>query len=123
MSTLIAPQGMEGVVASDSSITSIDGERGELRYRGYSIEELAESCTFEDVVSLLWDGELPSHSRRVSLARDLHAIRNQRLDLLTTLRSVPRDAHPLDLLRYVVSWDALINPGAWDNSHAANRRK
>lgn len=123
MSTLIAPQGMEGVVAADSSITSIDGERGELRYRGYSIEELAASCTFEDIVCLLWDGELPNSERREAISQELRTIRIARSDLLTTLRTAPVDAHPLDVLRYVVSWDALINPRAWDTSRVANERK
>lgn len=122
MSTLIATQGMEGVVAADSSITSIDGQRGELRYRGYSIEQLAASCTFEAVIGLLWDGELPTLDQRARLSRELRAIRNDRTDLLVALRLAPVDAHPLDVLRYVVSWDALINPRAWDTSNEARRR-
>src|SRR5947209_6748981 len=123
MSTLVAPQGMEGIVAADSSITSIDGERGELRYRGYSIDELAQSRTFEDVVGLLWDGELPTVEQRAALAQELRSIRNERVDLLVTLRTAPIGAHPLDVLRYVVSWDAVLNPRAWDTSPEANRRK
>src|SRR5579859_6021109 len=102
MSTLIARPGMEGVVAADSSITSIDGEQGELRYRGYSIEDLAKSCTFEDIVYLLWNAELPTNAQRASVAQELRSIRNERVDLLVTLRTAPINAHPLDVLRYVV---------------------
>lgn len=118
-----APQGMEDLIAADSSITSIDGKRGELRYRGYAIQELADRCSFEDVVALLWDGELPSASDRRQLARQLRSIRLDRIDLLSALSSVPATAHPLDVLRYVLSWDALANPLAWHNTSEANRRK
>jgi citrate synthase len=120
---ITAPQGMEGVVAADSSITWIDGERGDLCYRGYPIGELADRCSFEDVVGLLWDGELPSAAESEQLARELRAIRVTRVDVLSLLASVPATAHPLDVVRYVLSWDALANPTAWDNSPEGNRRK
>jgi citrate synthase len=123
MTIQVAPQGMEGVVAADSSITSIDGQRGELRYRGYSIEDLAASCSFEEVVGLLWDGELPDKGQTVELARELRSLREGRRDLLDVLGAIPATAHPLDVLRYVVSWDAVINPHAWDSGPEANRRK
>jgi citrate synthase len=121
--TTIAPKGMEGVVAADSAITWIDGERGELRYRGYPIQELAERCSFEAVVSLLWDGELPAADANETLSHELRSIRVARIDLLSALKAVPATAHPLDVLRYVVSWDALINPLSWDNTPEGNRRK
>lgn len=81
MTIQVAPQGMEGVVAADSSITSIDGQRGELRYRGYSIEDLAASCSFEEVVGLLWDGELPRErsNGRVRARTSVAARRSPRL--------------------------------------------
>jgi citrate synthase len=114
---------MEGVVAADSSITFIDGLRGELRFRGYSIQELAGSRSFEEVVALLWDGELPGPDESAQFSRELRAIRMERIDLLSALRLVPTTAHPLDVLRYIVSWDAVVNPRAWDNTGEANSRK
>jgi citrate synthase len=122
MTAVVAPQGMEGVVAADSAITSIDGQRGDLRYRGYSIQDLAATRGFEEVVGLLWDGELPSPDQRSQLSHHLRASRVERIDLLDTLRSVPATAHPLDVLRYVVSWDAVINPRTWETSRDAQRR-
>ena len=55
-----AAAGLKGVTAGRSSVTIIDGEQGILAYRGYHIDELAEHSTFEEVVYLLWNGELPS---------------------------------------------------------------
>ena len=54
--------GLEGVVASDSGISRVDGQAGRLIYRGYEIKDLAENCTFEEVAHLLWCGELPTAS-------------------------------------------------------------
>jgi citrate synthase len=116
-------QGMEDVIAAESSITWIDGNNGELRYRGYSIGELAQSCSFEQVADLLWNGELPSTGQLQSLKDELAACRKEREDLLEVLTSVPTSAHPLEVLRYVVSWDALGNPRVWNNEKEANRRK
>src|SRR4051812_23278355 len=56
----VSAAGLEGVVAGRSAITYVDGAAGELRYRGYSVAELARSRTFEEVVGLLWNGELPA---------------------------------------------------------------
>lgn len=116
-------QGMDGMIAADSAITAIDGSRGDLRYRGYDVRDLAAVCSFEAVVGLLWDGEVPTAEQTNVLASELRSVRHDRLDLLSLLASVPLTSHPLDVLRYAVSWDALVNPLAWDNSPAANRRK
>ena len=123
MTATVAPQGMEGVVAADSSISSIDGPRGELRYRGYSIQDLADSCSFEDVMVLLWDGELPNADAAAQFRREMRSSRMKRVDLLDSLSNVPATAHPLDVLRYVVSWDAVINPLTWATDRDSNRRK
>ena len=55
-----APKGLEGVVATTSSICYIDGEQGVLAYRGIDIHELADNSTFEETCYLLWNGELPN---------------------------------------------------------------
>jgi len=116
-------QGMEGVVAGDSAITWIDGDQGELRYRGYAVGDLAAHCTFEQGAYLIWHGDLPSE---VELRRLQNSLSDERVgsrDLLDLLQRVPKTAHPLDVLRYVVSADSLQNPLAWDNSLEANTTK
>lgn len=116
-------QGMEDVVAAESAITWVDGKGGELRYRGYPIGELAERCGFEQVAYLLWHGELPSDGELDELRAQLAAERVKSARFLELLRTAPVTGHPLDVLRYAVSWDALGHREAWDNSPAANWRK
>ncbi|MDQ2745221.1 MAG: citrate synthase [Chloroflexota bacterium] len=115
--------GMREVIAAQSAITWIDGRRGDLRYRGYPIGELAERCSYERVAYLLWHGELPTADAARDLSRSLRALRLERDDLTDLLASVPTSAHPLDVLRYVVSWDALRNPLTLGNSAEANNAK
>jgi citrate synthase len=117
------PQGMEGVIAAQTAITWIDGKVGELRYRGYSVGEVAEGRGYEDVAYLLWNGELPDRGQSEELKRQLRLVRTSRIDLLRLLETVPPTGHPLDVIRYVLCWDALGNPLSWDNSAEGNLRK
>jgi citrate synthase len=119
----IAPGGLREVEAADSAITWIDGDAGELRYRGYPIGQLAESCTFEQVAYLLWHGELPTGSQLDEVRKSFRQARMARPDMMRLAHSAPVTAHPLDVLRYCVSRDALDHPMAWDNSGQANQRK
>jgi citrate synthase len=108
----------------ETSITFIDGQKGELRYRGYSIDDLVEAgVAFEEVALLLWEGELPSSVESTQLRADLVHERAHAWELVRETSNVPMDAHPLDSLRYALSWDALNNPLAWDNESGANRQK
>lgn len=116
-------EGMEGVVAGQSAITSIDGQRGELRYRGYSIGELAEHCTFEEVAYLLWYGELPTPEELRSIRERLRRQRQRFSGITTLTEGVPSSAHPLDILRFGVSRDALYNPLTTNNSAEPNLDK
>ena len=56
------PAGLEGVVACDSAICAVDGVRGVLSYFGYDIHDLADHASFEETISLLWSGELPTQA-------------------------------------------------------------
>src|SRR5947209_19912679 len=112
--------GMEDIVAADSAITWIDGQAGELRYRGYEIGELAQQCSYEEVAWLIWTGELPTGDQVRELQETLRQERMQHHGMINLVRTVPAGAHPLDVLRYVVSWDALGNPLVTDNSPSAN---
>src|SRR5580700_5423500 len=65
--TSLHTKGLEGVVATTSSICYIDGDQGVLAYRGFDIHDLAEHSTFEEVCHLLWFGRLPNASELKSL--------------------------------------------------------
>jgi citrate synthase len=123
MMSVATPGGMEEVIAADTAISWIDGVAGELRYRGYPVGELADSSTYEAVASLLWNGELPGGAALRELRGELRALRHRRTDVPDLVTSVPIMGHPLDVVRFIVSWDALNNPLTWDNSTEANRTK
>ncbi len=115
--------GLEGVVVAQTKLSAIDGEKGELIYAGYDIDDLARNSTFEEVVYLLWNGKLPSGAELDSLKRELAAERVLGPDPESLLRAVPGDANPMAVLRTAVSAMALHDPEADDNSEEANRRK
>ena len=71
----LAPKGLEGIVATTSSICYIDGDAGVLSYRGIDIHELAAKSTFEETTYLLWNGKLPTRSELEAFTRELAAAR------------------------------------------------
>ena len=64
-------RGLEGVVVTESELSYIDGTKGILIYRGYPIEELAEKSSFEEVLYLLWYGELPDEKTLAEFSDNL----------------------------------------------------
>jgi len=123
MSTVVAGKGLEGIVAANSGICWIDGEAGILSYRGIDIHELAEHSTFEETTYLLWNGMLPNllalreFSAQLALARSL----DQRI--IDLLKSFPKAATPMEVLRTTVSALSFYDADEKDNSHDANVRK
>ncbi|MBE3594115.1 MAG: citrate synthase [Candidatus Carbobacillus altaicus] len=114
-------KGLEGVVASTSSISSIID--GELAYRGINIDELAEHSNFEEVVYLLWHGTLPRADALEDLKNELNQVSSVHQAILEMMRLSPKDVHPMALLRTAVSALALFDPEAQDMSDEANLRK
>jgi citrate synthase len=95
--------GLEDVVAGESSICFIDGLKGILRYRGYPVQELAEKATFEEVVYLLWNGELPSQAQLAELRANLAEAMSPPEQAISAMRNLPNDIHPMAALRSAVS--------------------
>jgi citrate synthase len=119
----IKAPGLKGVVALESELSSIDGEKGELIYRGYTIEDLAEHATYEEVVYLLWNGELPTASELEALQSRLRANRALPEEVLDILRNAPASAHPMAVLRTAVSALSFFDDEAEVMEEEANRRK
>ncbi|GLT34418.1 hypothetical protein SLA2020_089350 [Shorea laevis] len=95
-----------------SSICYIDGDQGILRYRGYPIEELAESSTFLEVAYLLMYGNLPSESQLADweFAVSQHSAVPQ--GILDIIQSMPHDAHPMGVLVSAMSALSIFHPDA-----------
>lgn len=123
MSTTVTGRGLEGVVAANSSICFIDGEKGVLAYRGIDIHELADHSTFEEVCYLLWYGTLPSQGELQDL--QVRLWRESKLDagIISFLRQTPKHVLPMDMLRTVVSALSFFDPEEKANDAEANMRK
>jgi 2-methylcitrate synthase/citrate synthase II len=112
--------GLEGVIAGETSISTV--ETG-LTYRGYAIEDLAENSTYEEVAYLILYGELPTRNQAAGFRQRLGAAAVVPGEIIQTLRHIPQQTPSMDVLRSAVS---LL--GHWDkefanNSHEANVRK
>jgi 2-methylcitrate synthase len=115
-------RGLKGVYFDRSPCTFIDGRAGELRYRGYSIHDLAEQSSFEETAWLLLRGELPTAKELRDFDAELKAARQLPARVLDIIRSI-KDAHPMDALRTAVSALAGFDPETSDNSREATLRK
>ena len=115
-------RGLKGVYFDRSSCTFIDGKAGELRYRGYSIHDLAEHSSFEETAWLLLHGELPTAKQLAEFNAELKAARQLPPVVLDIVRTI-KSAHPMDVLRTAVSALAAFDLETADNSRDATLRK
>ncbi|MBA3650016.1 MAG: citrate synthase [Chthoniobacterales bacterium] len=114
--------GLAGVIAGETEICWVDPNAG-LMYRGYDIHEMAEKANFEEVAYLLLNGELPTVAEREEFSRALAKERPLPKEVLEMMRLLPKNTHPMDMLRTGVSMLAPFDPELNDNSHEANIRK
>src|SRR6266436_9347472 len=91
--------GLAGVVAGQTAISTVGKEGMGLTYRGYSINDLAEKATFEEVAFLLLYGHLPKRSELGDYQKKLLSLRGLPSALKTLLEQLPTDTHPMDVLR------------------------
>lgn len=119
----MSSKGLAGVTAADSSLSRVDGEKGELIYRGYDIMDLGEKASFEEVVYLLWNGELPTKTQLETFKAALVAKRALPTAVLESMTTFPRAAHPMAVLRTIVSGMGLVDPSADDISLEAAKKK
>jgi citrate synthase len=98
-----ATAGLRGVVAAQSAIGDVNGEQGILIYQGYNIHDLAEHSTFEEVIFLLWNGRLPKADELADLKAQFQANYAIPSEIVEMMRTFPKDANPMDVLRTTVS--------------------
>jgi citrate synthase len=104
-------RGLKGVYFERSGTTFIDGKAGDLRYRGYSIHDLAQKSSFEETAYLLLHGELPSATELSDFDASLRAARSLPDEVLAIISTL-KQAHPMDVLRSAVSALSSFTPGA-----------
>jgi len=125
-SELIHPKiykGLVGVYVDESLITYIDGVNGKLYYRGYALRDLCEKSTFEEVAYLLIHGTLPSNSEFIEFKDLLIKERSIPDNIVTLLKSFPRNTTRIELLRTAISALSLYDPDDYDYTEQANIRK
>ncbi len=106
--------GFKNTGSCQSAITFLDGEKGILRYRGYSIEELANKAEFLEVAYLLIFGELPTKQQLEKLSDDIKERSIIDEDLRIILNSFPKSAHPMGILSSLTSGLVAFDPSAVD---------
>lgn len=128
MSTTARPDyspGLEGIVAGISKISDIDVEKSRLIYRGYDVHELAKQGSFEETAYLLLKGTLPTEAELADFRVDMNAERSVPDFVYEAMSHVPKNAHPMDLLKVGVAVVAADDPdyNAPATDHDANVRK
>ena len=125
MSTEVKPPynpGLAGVIAGETEICWVDPNAG-LMYRGYDIHEMAKKASFEEVAYLLLNGELPNGGQLANFTNQLASERALPDAIIKMIRLMPRNTHPMDMLRTGVSMLGPFDPDLNDHSHGANIRK
>jgi len=114
-STHLYSPGLVGIIATESSVSNINGGKGILSYRGYSIEELAKKSTFEETSYLLLFGELPTKDQLQDFTNKVTQFRALPDELITILKVLPKETKPMDVLQMTVSslgtfYDLEVSP-------------
>jgi citrate synthase len=114
--------GLRGVVIADTRICEVDGPNGRLIYRGYLVQDLAKSATFEEVAYLLLYEKLPENAELEEFKRRLLAERHLPPAVIEVLKNRPKDALPMDILQAAVPLLAHHDPDKKDQSMEAVMR-
>ncbi len=116
-------KGLEGVVIADTRLSRVQGDIGKLTYCGYNINDLAANASFEEVVYLLWHVRLPTKAELDEFRNTLNAEMVLPDAVLEAMRALPKNAHPMGVLRTAVSLVGLFDAKAEDSSPEANLYK
>jgi len=103
--------GLAGVPATKSKISSLDGEKGILAYRGYQIADLAEKSTFEETAYLLLNGNLPNSNQLADFEDHLKANRRVKYNVRKIMRDLPATGHPMEMLQTSIAAMGMFYAG------------
>jgi citrate synthase len=103
-------RGLEGIVANTTRLSDVIGDKGQLIYAGYDINELAGKVSYEEVVYLLWNNRLPTRAELDKCANQLRSQRELPAGLIDFIKAAPQNANPMDVIRTAVSMLGLYDP-------------
>jgi len=116
-------KGLLGIVVDETTISHVVPELSALTYRGYTVQELCDKCDFEEVAYLVLNGDLPNKKQLKKFIKEERSERKLSKQILKNIQSMPKNAHPMDVIRTCVSLMALEDKDTKDNSPKANMRK
>jgi 2-methylcitrate synthase len=116
-------KGLLGIVVDETTISHVVPELSALTYRGYKVQDLCDKCDFEEVAYLVLHGDLPSKSQLKKFTKEERSERKISNKLAKDIQKMPKNAHPMDVVRTCVSLMALEDKDTKDNSPKANMRK
>ena len=116
-------KGLLGIVVDETTISQVMPEINSLTYRGYTVQELCDKCSFEEVAYLVLNGELPNKKQLKKFIKEERSNRKLSKQILKDIQKMPKKAHPMDVVRTTVSLMALEDKETKDNSVEANKRK
>ncbi|AXE54373.1 bifunctional 2-methylcitrate synthase/citrate synthase [Aurantimicrobium sp. MWH-Uga1] len=116
-------KGLAGVVVDATAISKVNPETNSLLYRGYPVQELAASKSFEEVAWLLWHGELPTAAELAGFQKSERAQRELDANVKRVIDELPLSAHPMDVVRTAVSVIGASDPNTDDSSPEGNLAK
>ena len=116
-------KGLLGIVVDETTISQVVPELSALTYRGYKVQDLCDKCDFEEVAYLVLHGELPSKKQLKKFIKDERSSRKLSKTIIKNIQQMPKNAHPMDVVRTCVSLMGLEDKDTKDNSPKANMRK
>jgi len=116
-------KGLLGIVVDETKISQVMPEINSLTYRGYTVQELCDKCSFEEVAYLVLNGELPNKKQLKKFIKEERSNRKLSKQILKDIQKMPKKAHPMDVSRTIVSVMGLEDKETSDNSPEANMRK
>lgn len=116
-------RGLAGVVVDQTTISNVVPETNSLTYRGYPVQELSATCSFEEVAHLIWHGELPDAGQLGTLTARERSLRELSRSTIAQIERLPDTCHPMDVLRTAVSAMGAEDPTAEDLGRDATLEK
>ena len=116
-------KGLLGIVVDETTVSHVVPELSALTYRGYTVQELCDKCDFEEVAYLVLNGDLPNKKQLKKFIKYERSERKLSKQILANIQKMPKNAHPMDVIRTCVSLMALEDKDTKDNSPKANMRK
>jgi 2-methylcitrate synthase len=116
-------KGLLGIVVDETTVSQVVPELSALTYRGYKVQDLCDKCDFEEVAYLVLYGDLPSKNQLKKFTKQERSERKLSKKLVNDIQKMPKNAHPMDVVRTCVSLMALEDKDTKNNTPEANMRK